>query len=105
MEISVEKFKEIQNSAEYIILDVRTPSEFAACHVKGAINLPLNEISESSVDSLNINNKKILTICHSGVRSLDACKKISGYGYTATSVKGGTVACVELGLEINSNAA
>jgi rhodanese-related sulfurtransferase len=51
-----------------IILDVRTPGEYAGGHVKGSVNIPLDKLS-GQVDKLKKKNKVIITCCASGMRS------------------------------------
>jgi len=51
-----------------VIVDVRTPEEFAAGHIDGALNIPVN-ILEKSVDQLRVKNKPVITCCRSGARS------------------------------------
>ena len=56
----------IKNGA--IIVDVRTPGEFAQGHVKGAVNIPL-EMIRSRAAELKQKNKPVITCCRSGARS------------------------------------
>ena len=49
------------------ILDVRTPAEFAQGHVKGAVNLPLDQLERSL--SRVPKNKPVITCCKRGARS------------------------------------
>ena len=51
-----------------IILDVRTPEEFKAGHIKNAINIPVHILDEQ-INSLKQKNKPIITVCKSGARS------------------------------------
>ena len=51
-----------------IILDVRTPGEFNSGHIKGSINMPLDEIKNKTAE-LKKKNKVIITCCRSGNRS------------------------------------
>ena len=48
------------------ILDVRTPEEYAQCHLKGAINIPVETLPEK-VDTLP--DGPILIVCRRGVRA------------------------------------
>ena len=51
-----------------LIVDVRTPGEFKSGHIKGSINIPLDEI-RSKITELKGKNKTIITCCRSGNRS------------------------------------
>jgi phage shock protein E len=61
-----------------IIIDVRSKSEFATGHVKGSINIPLEQIG-SSVEKLKSYNN-IITCCRSGNRSSMAKKTLESVG-------------------------
>jgi len=56
----------VKNGA--MILDVRTPGEFRSGHIKGSINIPLDEIKNKTTELKN-KNKVIITCCRSGNRS------------------------------------
>ena len=64
-----------------VIVDVRSPGEFAGGHIKGSKNIPL--------DSLGQNLKKlpkdkvIITCCASGMRSAAGKSVLKSKGYTA----------------------
>lgn len=49
------------------LVDVRTPGEFAGGHVKGSVNIPLDQVS-SQLPKFN-NKKNIIVFCQSGGRS------------------------------------
>ncbi len=51
-----------------LIVDVRTPGEFRSGHIKGSVNIPLDEI-RSKITELKSKNKTIITCCRSGNRS------------------------------------
>ncbi|WP_431215992.1 rhodanese-like domain-containing protein [Puia sp. P3] len=51
-----------------IILDVRTPQEFSTGHIKGAINIPVDQV-KGVVSELKKKNKPVITCCRSGARS------------------------------------
>lgn len=50
------------------IIDVRTPGEFKTGHIKGAVNIPLDQV-KSKVADLKKKGKPIITCCRSGNRS------------------------------------
>ena len=66
----------IENDA--VIIDVRTGAEFASGYIDGAINIPVDNIS-------NINYPKetvIIVYCASGMRSAKAAETLIDLGYT-----------------------
>ena len=62
----------------YIIVDVRTQSEYNESHIKNAINIPYDEI-DNNVDLDKA--KTILVYCKSGVRSNKAYITLKQLGY------------------------
>lgn len=54
-----------------VIIDVRSPDEFAGGHAKGAINIPLNEL-KARVDQLKSYKHPLVLCCASGMRSSQA---------------------------------
>ena len=67
------------------LLDVRTPSEYNRGYIKGALNIPLGRIDRYSQSK----EEKLYVICHSGVRSRLAAKKLKKKGYDVVNVSGG----------------
>ena len=51
-----------------VIIDVRSPGEYKAGHVRGSKNYPLDNI-RSKVAELKKMNKPVITVCRSGTRS------------------------------------
>jgi rhodanese-related sulfurtransferase len=69
-----------QNNPDFVIIDVRTPEEFAEEHIENAINM--DYYSETFRDELNNldKNKTYLVYCRSGKRSgnaLDIMKELN----------------------------
>ncbi|MBX7142353.1 MAG: rhodanese-like domain-containing protein [Chitinophagales bacterium] len=62
-----------------VILDVRTPSEYRAGHVKGSVNIPLQGL-RGQISKLK-KNKPIITCCASGSRSASARLLLQSYGF------------------------
>ena len=73
----------------YIILDVRTPEEFAERHIAGAILLPDYEIGEKAESILTDKEQLILVYCRSGRRSKNAASELAALGYTNIKEFGG----------------
>ena len=79
-------FKELmQNGAQ--IIDVRTKSEYQQGHVKGSINIPLNNLSNHY--SKLKKDKPIITCCASGMRSASAKSILKSNGFTEVHNGGG----------------
>ena len=62
------------------LIDVRTPSEYAAGHIDGALNLSLQDIQQGSVPSA-AKTKPVYVYCHSGSRSGQAATILKAAGY------------------------
>jgi rhodanese-related sulfurtransferase len=61
-----------QDNPDFVILDVRTPQEFAEAHLENAINLDVrSETFRDELDKLDKNNT-YLVYCRSGGRSRNA---------------------------------
>ncbi len=59
----------------YIILDVRTPAEFAEKHIPNAINIPNETIGTDEISALPDKDQLIMVYCRSGRRSKEAAEK------------------------------
>ena len=72
----------IEEESSYIILDVRTPEEFADKHIPGAVNIPNETIGTEEIPELPDKDQLILVYCRSGNRSKQASEKLAALGYT-----------------------
>ena len=79
MEEAIAMMEEENN---YMILDVRTPEEFADKHIPGAINIPNETIGTEEIPELPDKEQLILVYCRSGNRSKQASEKLVALGYT-----------------------
>ena len=59
----------------YLILDVRTPAEFAGGHIPNAINVPNESIQTTPPKELPDKAQRIFVYCRSGARSQQASEK------------------------------
>ena len=64
------------------IVDVRTAEEYAAGHIPGAINVPLDSIGSTQPEALPDLDAALIVYCRTGVRSLQASKALVAIGYT-----------------------
>ena len=81
--VSVEEFDKLRSEKDVVLLDVRTPEEFEAGHLPGAMNLPIadEEFDEKLADLDK--DKTYLVHCAKGVRSERACRKMSKLDFKA----------------------
>ena len=71
--VGVEEFDKLRADSKNVVLDVRTPGEFAKGHIPGAINVDFNAPDfQKKVAELD-KNKTYLVHCAVGVRSARAC--------------------------------
>lgn len=82
-QISMEQaVRMMERETDYVILDVRTPEEYAAGHIPNAINIPNETIGASEISALPDKDQLILVYCRSGRRSKEAAQKLVSLGYT-----------------------
>lgn len=62
------------------LVDVRTPQEFAAGHIKGAINIPVSELP-GSLSRLGDKQTPLVVYCQSGNRSGKAVSFLRQRGF------------------------
>ncbi len=65
-----------------LLLDVRTPSEFASAHVAGAVNIPVQELDGRLEELGDDPQRTIVVYCRSGVRSARAKRLLGAEGFS-----------------------
>ena len=90
--ITAEEAKLLMDTeTNYVILDVRTQSEFDEKHIPGAILLPDYEVAERAEEVLKEKDQLILVYCRSGRRSKKASEELVKLGYTNIREFGGII--------------
>ncbi len=80
------------------LLDIRTPSEFAAGRIGGARNVPLTTLP-SRLAALGLDPARpVVAICLSAHRSAPAVRLLGERGYQASQLAGGMIAWRAAGL-------
>ncbi|HEX2871157.1 MAG TPA: rhodanese-like domain-containing protein [Polyangiaceae bacterium] len=64
------------------LVDVRTPDEFAAGHIPGAINIPVQQL-DARMSELQPKDAAVVVYCRSGHRSGNAARLLKGAGFVA----------------------
>lgn len=93
-EISHDEFVVAHESGTGVV-DVRSPEEYAAGHVPGAVNVPLDQVDVRSTELTA--DPAVHVICQSGGRSMKAAEMLAARGVRVLSVAGGTKAWIESG--------
>jgi rhodanese-related sulfurtransferase len=90
----------IQSGESVRIIDVRSPSEFAAGHLPHAINIPLGSVRSDLLETSP--DETVVFVCHSGMRSSAACDRVLSNFPTVYNLVGGTSGWIATGLEVES---
>ncbi|MBL9126560.1 MAG: rhodanese-like domain-containing protein [Verrucomicrobiales bacterium] len=64
-----------------VVVDVRSPAEFAQDHVEGAVNVPLGEIAQHIAQAVPDRRTPVLAYCQGGGRSAIASHRMRALGY------------------------
>ena len=82
-QITQEDAKEMMDTQEVIILDVREQAEYDSGHIPGAVLLPVGTIDETTAaEVIPEKDSKVLVYCRSGNRSKTASAALADLGYT-----------------------
>ncbi|WP_433674477.1 FAD-dependent oxidoreductase [Microbacterium gorillae] len=77
-------------AAGAVLIDVRSPAEFAAGAIPGAVNLPLDELRDRLSEVELLAEKGPLVVhCQVGLRGHVASRLLSEHGYAARNLDGG----------------
>ena len=91
-QITQEAAKEMMDTQEVVILDVREQHEYDSGHIPDAVLLPVGTITEDTaaavIDDLDT---VVLVYCRSGNRSKTASQALADLGYTNVYEFGGII--------------
>ena len=89
-QITQEEAKEMMDTQEAIMLDVREQHEYESGHILGAVLLPVGTITEDTAAAVIPEpDSVVLVYCRSGNRSKTASKALADLGYTNVYEFGG----------------
>ena len=74
------------------VLDVRTPAEYAAGHVRGAINIPFHEVGRRVGDLAALRERPLVVYCGHGPRAWLAGEALRWRGYARVTYLQGHMA-------------
>ena len=75
--------------AKDVIVDVRTPKEFAAGHLDGAVNIEYDSIGQQISTAGITKDDKVFLYCQTGYRSGIALGTLKGLGFSKAENAGG----------------
>lgn len=64
-----------------LLLDVRTPEEFASGHVPGAVNIPHDEVGQRSAELAAHRDQEVVVYCEKGPRAAKAAQALADAGF------------------------
>ena len=77
-----------KNESRAVLIDVRTPDEYAAGHIPRSRNLPLDQITKAE-SAIPDKNMPVYVYCEKGSRAKKACAALEKTGYTKVVNIGG----------------
>jgi len=103
-DVDAKKFREIlKKNKDVILLDVRSPDEFAEGHIKDANLVPLQLFNYIFLGGKGIKDKTILVYCRSGNRSRNAAKILDSWGIKKVyNLKGGILEWLRAGYKVST---
>ncbi len=99
--IETNEFQKMTENKDAVILDVRTPEEYAEGHLKNSTNINFNAADfEQQISKLDA-KKTYLVYCRSGKRSANASGLMTSKGFkNVVNLKDGIIAWQEQGNEV-----
>ena len=83
----LEDLEALPRDGSVTLLDTRTPGEYAAGHMEGFVNIPVDELRQR-IGELEA-GKPVYVVCQSGLRSYLACRILAQHGYDCFNFSGG----------------
>ncbi|MCB9183729.1 MAG: rhodanese-like domain-containing protein [Flavobacteriales bacterium] len=97
-ELTPAQFKEAIAKGDAVLVDVRTPTEYASGHIDGSINVDWTAKEYEAAFAQLDPKKPVLLYCHGGGRSEQALEYLESKGYKARHLGGGITAWKKAGL-------
>lgn len=75
--IAHRNIREVVNSQDVVLVDVRAPEQYAEGTAKNAINIPLAELSQNAE---SLKGKKVVVFCNKGIQADQAAELLKKQG-------------------------
>lgn len=79
----------MKQEQDYLILDVRSPEEYAQGHIPHAINIPMERVGDEPPKELPDRNQMIFVYCVKGIQSMNVANRLAHMGYKNIVEMGG----------------
>lgn len=79
----------LEEDKNIVLLDVRTPEEYAEIRIPNSVLVPLDKIKNKIEKQIADKNTEIIVYCHSGMRAATASKILQSMGYNNVKNLGG----------------
>ena len=74
-----------------VVVDVRSPGEFAAAHIRGSYNLPLDALPEVASQLGDLRDETVALVCRTGARASQAETILRNAGLESARVLAGGI--------------
>ncbi len=99
--LTAAEFKKAVDSKKYLLIDVRTPEEFAQGHIAGAININVADSDfAKKVQTKTQKQKQIALYCRSGRRSKLAISQIESLKLQIVELNDGIMSWQQAGYKL-----
>jgi len=99
--VSAKQLAEALGAPGVHLLDVRTPGEFEALRIAGAVNVPLDALDPAALLASMAPDDPVYVVCQTGTRSQFAAAELRAAGFSrVVHVDGGTNAWAVAGLPV-----
>ena len=90
----------IEPGEDVLFLDVRSRAEYRSGHARGAVHIPVGEVTDRA-DELNAHrDRRILVYCLSGHRAGNAVRTLRAQGFSKVENAGGLGGLRAAGVEV-----
>lgn len=97
--LTPQQYQATYATSDHLLVDVRTPEEFASGHIPGAVNIALQTLPQQ-METLP-KDRPIVLYCRSGARSSTAAKMLAQRGFDNIHDLGGLIKWRMQGLPVS----
>jgi rhodanese-related sulfurtransferase len=84
---------QLMNKGKTVVVDIRTPEQFAKGHLVDARNIPLKDLAQRTDELSKFKDKNVIVTCQSGTQSGKAVAQLKKAGFANVyALQGGVAA-------------